>query len=163
MSAYRSPRILLALAASALAVSTASAALLAAGAEGTRERGHFMLEHYDADGDGVISLQEFQAGGDALFARLDADNDGRLSAEELAAAGRGWRRPGHEQHSGQSRPHRGFARMDADGDGFVTRAEFDESRMARFNALDANGNGMIDAEELPRGKGGRPGYGKRSK
>lgn len=163
MRVNRSSRILLAIAAGTLALSSASAVSQAAGPEGKRDRVHFMLKHYDADSDGQISLQEFQAGGDALFAKLDADNDGRLSTEELAAAGGHWGRPGHDQRSEQTRPHRGFARMDADGDGFVTRAEFDAARMARFSALDADGNGVIDAEELPHGKGGRPGYGKRSK
>lgn len=39
----------------------------------------------DADGDGVVTRQEFTAPLNSAFDRLDADNDGRLSTQELAA------------------------------------------------------------------------------
>ena len=151
------------------------------------------LQRYDTDGDGMITLAEFQSAGDALFARLDLDGDGRLSADEFKSAretfgrhardgrrdradrprregeaergrrdgaeGRGAHRGAHAGSHG----HRGLVRMDADGDGFVSKAEFDDARLARFGALDVNGNGVIDADELPqwRGKGEGRGYGKR--
>jgi Ca2+-binding EF-hand superfamily protein len=136
---------LLALTAASLSFPAMAQPPRAAGAETRKDTGSWMLQRYDADGDGVISLQEFQAAGDAMFAQLDADGDGRISAEEFAAFER--------------RHARGFARMDADGDGYVTKAEFDDARMARFNALDVNGNGVIDADELPARKG-RKGHGK---
>jgi Ca2+-binding EF-hand superfamily protein len=169
-------RSLLTLAATAL-ITGSAAAQPAPGQPEAGERGHgsWLLKRYDADGSGDISLQEFQAGGDTLFARLDADGDGRLSPEELAAA-REWhghpdRRqrdasPAEAERHGRMRAGR-FARMDTDGDGYISRAEFEDARMARFSALDANGNSVIDADELPargqRGPGQRDGrgYGKR--
>lgn len=39
----------------------------------------------DANGDGVVTREEFSAPMGAAFDRLDADHDGRLSNEELAA------------------------------------------------------------------------------
>ena len=39
----------------------------------------------DADGDGVVTREEFSAPMGNAFDRLDADDDGRLSTEELAA------------------------------------------------------------------------------
>lgn len=157
-------RTLIALAAATLSMSALAEAPTAGGPE-ARKGGGWMLQHYDADGDGTISLQEFQAAGDAMFARLDTDGDGRLSADELAAAGRGWGHPeraGKAEHHHGHRSHRGLARMDTDGDGYVTRAEFDAARLARFSALDVNGNGVIDADEVPA-RGDRKGYGKRAR
>jgi Ca2+-binding EF-hand superfamily protein len=156
MTATRLTRGMIALTAAALSMAAMSGATHAAGPEAREGRGGgWMMKRFDADGDGVVSLQEFQAAGDAMFARLDADGDGRISAEEWAATGRG-----RAERMAQYRAAR-FANLDADGDGYVSRPEFDNARMARFNALDVNGNGVIDADELPQGKGDRKGYGER--
>jgi Ca2+-binding EF-hand superfamily protein len=185
-------RTLLALTAVSLSIPAMAQAPRAAGAETQKGAGSWMLQRYDADGDGAISLQEFQAAGDALFAQLDADGDGRINAEEFAAFERRWserarhgqraeqraerleRRPeggggrfakrseAHERSGHRGRDAHSFARMDADGDGYVSRAEFEDARMARFNALDVNGNGVIDADELATHKH-RKAYGKRDR
>jgi Ca2+-binding EF-hand superfamily protein len=176
---------MIALTAAALSMAAISGAAQAAGPEAREGRGGaWMMKRFDADGDGMISLREFQAAGDAMFARLDADGDGRVSAEEWAAAGSGWgranagrrgqpeagagpRAEGRAEHRAERAERMAhyraarFASIDADGDGYVSRAEFDDARMARFNALDVNGNGVIDADELPQGKGDRKGYGER--
>ena len=39
----------------------------------------------DSDGDGTISLQEFQAAHDRIFKAIDANKDGRLTLEEIQA------------------------------------------------------------------------------
>jgi len=169
-------RSVLALAAAALSISALAGSTQAAEPEARegRDPGTRMLQRHDADGDGLISLQEFQAGSGQMFARLDADGDGRISAEELATAGPGAGRADREQRAGaggdgarreeraarmQQHRERRFADMDTDGDGEVSQSEFDDAHLARFNALDANGNGVIDADEAPRRAGGRPGYG----
>lgn len=170
-------RSVLALATAALSISALAGSIQAAEPEARDERGpgSRMLHRHDTDGDGLVSLQEFQAVGAQMFSRLDADGDGRISAEELATAGHGPGRADREQRAGarregvreervarmQQHRERRFAQMDADGDGEVSRAEFDDAHLARFNALDANGNGVIDADEAPRHDGGRKGYGKR--
>lgn len=52
-------------------------------------RQQMMLQRFDADNDGKLSLEELQAGArggpQRLFDRLDADDDGVVTAEELAA------------------------------------------------------------------------------
>ena len=46
----------------------------------------------DSDGDGTISLQEFQAAHERIFKAMDANKDGRLTQEELRAFMQGTRR-----------------------------------------------------------------------
>ena len=41
----------------------------------------------------------------------------------------------------------GMQKMDADGDGKVTRDEFMQGHEVMFTVIDANGDGVIDAEE----------------
>ena len=46
----------------------------------------------DSDGDGTISLQEFQAAHERIFKGMDANKDGRLTPEEMQAFMQGARR-----------------------------------------------------------------------
>jgi hypothetical protein len=43
----------------------------------------------DADGDGTVSLQEFQAAHERIFKAMDTDHDGTVSPEEMQAFIRG--------------------------------------------------------------------------
>ena len=45
----------------------------------------------DADGDGTVSLQEFQAAHERIFKAMDADHDGTVTLEEMQAFMRGSR------------------------------------------------------------------------
>ncbi|MFA7388629.1 MAG: EF-hand domain-containing protein [Thiohalobacteraceae bacterium] len=58
----------------------------------------------------------------------------------------------------------GMKMLDADGDGKVTREEFDKKHDAMFGKMDANSDGVIDADEMTKmrekmrsGKGGMEG------
>jgi hypothetical protein len=46
----------------------------------------------DSDGDGTISLQEFQAAHERIFKAMDSNKDGRLTQEEMEAFIHGTRR-----------------------------------------------------------------------
>jgi len=47
----------------------------------------------DADSDGTVSLQEFQAAHERIFKAMDTDKDGTISLEEMQDFMRGTNRP----------------------------------------------------------------------
>lgn len=122
-----------------------------------------------------ITVEAFDARRAELFARIDADGDGLISAEEFSDhKPRGKRGPGQGKHSGsqgeRTRPTDEqiaamedslFERLDADQDGVLSRDEFDTSAMrsARkggmkdglFARADSNGDGYLSADEFPPG------------
>ena len=97
------------------------AALLAASlalAAQVRDTGAY-LARMDADGDGRVSLAEYQAWMGYGFDAMDRDHDGRLSPAELPG-GRGTTltRDAH-----RARLAAAFARQDRDRDGFLDARE----------------------------------------
>ena len=53
----------------------------------------------DSDGDGTVSLQEFQAAHERIFKAMDANKDGRLTVDEVQAFMRGPGRAARQQQS----------------------------------------------------------------
>ena len=108
----------------------------------------------DANHDGVSTRAEAIAQADARFAQMDTDHDGRITTGEMrayrealhdrmVASGRDVPvpPPGGRKHDGMGR------RMDPNGDGSVTRDEFEARALKRFDRMDANHDGTIDATE----------------
>jgi hypothetical protein len=104
----------------------------------------------DANHDGVITRPEMIAEAEARFAAMDADKDGKVTPAERDAARPQWR-------GGGNRPRGG-------GDREMTRAETLARAGQRFDRLDTNHDGKLDAAELaaarpmrgPRGGGDTP-------
>ncbi|PTQ65704.1 EF hand domain-containing protein [Sphingomonas sp. PP-CE-3G-477] len=108
----------------------------------------------DANHDGVATRAEAIAQADARFAQMDTDHDGRITAGEMrayrealhdrvVASGRDVPvpPPGGRKHDGMGR------RIDPNGDGSVTREEYEARALKRFDRMDANHDGTIDATE----------------
>ncbi len=134
----------------------------------------------DVNGDGKVSLAEFQQVRADQLMRLDANKDGKITEAEFMA------RPGIMGHDapppppkgegekGKDRPMRGemmekmrrehkgmmFDMLDTNDDGAITRAEIDHMTAKQFKRLDKNHDGVLTEEELPRPpmKGGRRGH-----
>lgn len=141
--------------------------------EAAQERAAARRAEIDSDGDGLISREEFAAaerlgigfrhglrqkgpgaadgkrmprserrsgGGDqALFETLDSDGDGKLSKDEFdVRAMRDARRQLHRE--------RMFDRLDRNGDGVLGPDELPDP-IARLEAMDADGDGTVTAEE----------------
>ncbi len=67
------------------------------GGHGMMGRGaamRFIFALMDSDGDGTVSLQEFQAAHEKIFKAMDTDKDGTVTLEEIQAFMRG--KPAHE-------------------------------------------------------------------
>lgn len=156
-----------------------SSSAFAAEDESGRNR---VLTNLDADGDGSVNFEEFQARGAASLSRLDSDENGVLTLDELlnARPGRGPEGRGSERDNAD-RPERErseeqiarmeerkakmteqaaarFQEMDTDGNDIVSPDEFQE---ASFLQLDKDNNGLLSAKELRPQRGGRRGPGGR--
>jgi Ca2+-binding EF-hand superfamily protein len=125
-------------------------------ASGTGDRFTRMLENLtaaDADGDGVITREEFdqmapppppsRPSSEELFNSLDTDGDGQISLTELQAKA-------EEMGATDSR----FAELleklteaDSDGDEVITREEFDRIELARRPPEYDNLGGQLYAED----------------
>ncbi len=113
-----------------------------------------LLERLDRDGDGAISREEARSLGDARFGRWDRDGDGAVTEAEMIAAA---------QERVARRIGKVFARMDRNGDGRLERAELEAAGEARFERMDADGDGRVTVDEIreirARWRAGRHGKG----
>jgi Ca2+-binding EF-hand superfamily protein len=141
----------------------ALAALAAAGAAGAKPpeggRGGMMaarLAEMDSNKDGRITKAEAEAARMRMFDKLDADKNGIVTAAEIKTAHESMaaRRPDDDK-GGKGGEHgmRGIERQDVNGDGQVTREEAKAAPYPMFDRLDANKDGVIDAAEMPKGRG----------
>lgn len=109
-----------------------ASAIFLAGAASAAPRG-------DADGDGKLSLSEYQTAMRERLMRADTDGDGKLSLPEYLA------RPAAAK--AKSDPAKRFAKLDANADGFLDAAEMNTMAERRFAALDSDADGAISDEE----------------
>ena len=141
-----------------LCVGVAFAQAPAPGTEQPRHERHNMLADADTNHDGVISRQEFDAAHAALFDRLDTNHDGFLTPEDHP--GGMMRMHEHGGPGGPGGGHGGWLQhMDANHDGNISRDEFLAGPIERFNRLDTNHDGIIEASEMPQRHEGGPGGG----
>jgi Ca2+-binding EF-hand superfamily protein len=98
----------------------------------------------DADGDGKLSLSEFQTVAQKRMMRADKDVDGKVSLQEWLA------RPAAAK--AKHDPTEQFNRLDANKDGQLDAAEIAVLVKRRFAALDKNADGALTDEERPSRK-----------
>ena len=99
------------------------------------------LRIFDTDGNGNVSLAEIQAEQKRIAGAADVDGDGVLSVDEFRRRGRLIRSLGATSL---------FDMLDTDGDMKVTQAEIEAPSARWFKRYDANGDGAVAADELPR-------------
>lgn len=136
------------LAASAVAIAASTTALTAERGHGSRSGERFsmaMLERWDVDGDGAVTLEEFLTSTKDHFETADADEDGIVTEEELSRIA---------EERGNRRGMRHLERYDKDGDGKVSLEEVTQLALnrakRRFNRADSDGDGFITAQEASK-------------
>jgi Ca2+-binding EF-hand superfamily protein len=110
-----------------------------------QKRAEFAQKYFDkidANHDGVVTQDEYIAAATAHFNKIDTNGSGQIGTEQIASSPRMVR---HEQRVASHE----VKRMDTDGDGTVSQAEYINAAKARFAKLDKNGDGFIDADEMP--------------
>lgn len=121
--------------------------------DGMIKRAERMLEHYDANGDGEVTLEEYLTGGLDRFSIADADNDGFATKEELLKLA---------SNPQSMRAMAIISHMDTDKDGKVSLAEAkamaEERAVSRFEKADTDGDGFITPEEAGKVVGERREY-----
>ena len=97
---------------------------------------------------GQISRADFLAQGRAHLADLDTNHDGAITKEELIAT--------MTKQFGSAPPaeivDKIFAQLDDNGDGKATAAEIEKHAAERFDAWDANHDGVLTPEEAAAGQ-----------
>ena len=105
-----------------------------------------ILEHFDADGDGVLNDAEREAAREAgkrrmhkkMLEKFDTDGDGTVSEEEREAARRQFRERRHAAI---------LKKFDADGDGSLNEEEKAAVKAAYVERCDTNGDGEVSKQE----------------
>jgi hypothetical protein len=132
----------------------------------------------DADHDGRVTLAEYMADAERFFARLDTDHDGEIGPEEIdryetqiapeirvVSTGANWQPHGDDDSGPEEEPYPdriGAGRyswidlpepilaMDTNFDRAISRKEFLAAARKRFVMLDADTNGILTRDELPK-------------
>lgn len=120
-----------------LAVPAASAQTMG---EHAKQRAAHFVEYFDTSGDGKITLKEITEDHGRLFGAVDVNGDNALSVDEFRRRGRLFR-----TFSTTSL----FDLLDANGDGKLTVEEISGPSKKWFKRYDKNGDGVMEANELP--------------
>jgi len=112
------------------------------------------LRETDVNADGAISKEEFDAKVSGRFSEADVDGTGSLTLDEFTAMNEK-----REEERRTKRAQHRFDRLDTNGDGVIDAAELTAKTDKMFERMDADEDGMLSADELKKGHHGRYGDG----
>jgi len=100
----------------------------------------YLFKKYDANGDGIITKEEYFVFIDQRFKKMDLDGDGIITKEELL-----------ESRFYTFLPELAlavFRDSDTDGNGKITKDEMMEAEQIRFAQMDQDGNHKLSQAEF---------------
>jgi Ca2+-binding EF-hand superfamily protein len=107
-----------------------------------------MMKMLDANGDHMVTKEEFDDYYGKIFDGLDTDHDGSIDAKEWAGPSKASKLDlTTGGYSRELRSMKMMKMMDADGDHKVTKDEFIGYHQKLFAAMDKKGDGQITAQE----------------
>ncbi len=110
-----------------------------------------MLWLYDTNGDGKITLAEINADQARMFTALDVDGNKSMAVDEIRRRGRSLL---------IFRTTTLFDLLDANGDGKLSVVEVQAPSKRWFKRYDKNGDGVMEASEIPKRRWQRGGRGR---
>ena len=105
-----------------------------------------MMKRMDTDGDGVISIDEFNPRREGIVEHIDENEDGVVTLDEINQH-IAYREAEMAEKIAEMRQRiqQHFDDADTDANGMVTEYE---ARSAAFNRIDEDGNGYLTEDEL---------------
>lgn len=103
----------------------------------------------DTNKDGKISAAEHAAGAKAMFEKMDSDKDGKVTVAEMTAA--------HKAVTGRAATKSDMSAadkikaVDANGDGILTAEEHAAASAAMFAKMDTDKDGFLSKSEMAAG------------
>jgi hypothetical protein len=113
----------------------------------SRHAERFMML-YDLNGDGKVSIQEINDDQARMFNAMDVNGDKSMSVDEIRRRGRSLQ---------IFRTTTLFDLLDANGDGKLAIEEIQSPSKRWFKRYDKNGDGVMEASEIPSRRGLRGG------
>jgi Ca2+-binding EF-hand superfamily protein len=100
----------------------------------------------DANKDGKISAEEHAAGAKAMFEKMDKDKDGKVTAAEMTAAHKAI--TGHAAKKSDMSSANKIKAVDANGDGILTAEEHATASASMFTMMDTDKDGFLSKKEM---------------
>lgn len=130
-----------------LLVSTALAVAAVSMASGAQGNPLGVYARMDSNGDGKVSLAEFQARHATQLRMFDANKNGTVTISEVDAFFAGHTSGDSSGAQLAQQRYTALKAADTNGNGVISEAEFKTAGDAEFHAADTNNDGSISAAE----------------
>jgi Ca2+-binding EF-hand superfamily protein len=121
------------------------------------QMGTRFIARFDQNADGKVTRDEYLVVVRERFRRADINNDGKITDDDLPPMARGQgllsgraaeAGPMMKRGRGQGRMLGWLRGADQNGDGQITLAEVETAALKRFDAVDRNHDGLVDATDF---------------